>query len=139
MRFDFRRLLLLPALLVASLAAGCSDNTTTVNVPDPVLLTDSFSGSVSVGGAFSHTFTVTKAGSVTAQLTALSPDDTVTVGFALGTWNGQACQLVITNDAAKLSATILGTATAPGTLCVRVSDVGQLGAPTNYELKVDHY
>ena len=139
-RFDFRRLFLLPALLVAGLAAGCGDdNSTTIPVTPPVTLSDTFSGSVGVNGAFSHTFEVTRAGTVIAQITGLTPDDTVTVGFALGTWNGAACQLVITNDAAKVTTTILGTATAPGTLCVRVSDVGQLSAPTSYDLKVDHY
>jgi hypothetical protein len=133
-------LLLLPALLLAGLAAGCSDNnSTTTPVPQPVTLTDTFSGTVGVNGSFSHTFEVTRAGTVTAQITGLTPDDTAIVGFALGTWNGAACQLVITNDAATVATTILGTATAPGTLCLRVSDAGQLSAATSYDLRVDHY
>ncbi len=139
-RFDLRVLLLAPAILIAGLTAGCSDdNTSTVTPTPPVTLTDSFSGTVTINGSFAHTFEVTRAGTITAQIVALTPDDTVTLGFALGTWNGAACQLVITNDAAKVSTTILGTATAPGTLCVRVSDVGQLSAPTSYDLRVDHY
>jgi len=129
-------LLLLPALL----AAGCSNNNTSTTTPTPpTLLTDTFSGTVTVNGSFSHPFTVGRAGTVTAEITALSPDATVTVGFALGTWNGAACQLVIANDAATVSTAVLGTATAPGQLCVRVSDVGQLSAPTDYDVKVDHY
>jgi hypothetical protein len=139
-RFEFRRLLLLPALLVAGFAAGCSDdNSSTPQAPPPVELTDTFAGTVTVNGAFSHNFEVTRAGAVTAKITALAPDSAVTVGFALGIWNGTACQLIITNDMATASTTINGTATAPGTLCVRVSDVGQLSAPSDYEVQVAHF
>jgi hypothetical protein len=138
-RFDFR-VLLLPALLMAGLTAGCSNNNTSTTTPTPpTLLTDTFSGTVTVSGSFSHPFTVARAGAVTATITALSPDATVTVGFALGTWNGAACQLVIANDASKVATIVVGTATAPGQLCVRVSDVGLLAAPTDYEVTVDHY
>jgi hypothetical protein len=94
---------------------------------------------VSINGAFATPFAVTRAGQVTVEITALSPDNTVTVGLTLGTWNGSACQAVISNDSAKLSSAVIGTATAAGTLCVRVYDVGQLAAPTDYEVKVDHY
>jgi hypothetical protein len=140
-RFDFQRVILAPALVLGALAAGCSDDNTVVAAPTPpVQISESFAGTVSVHGAFSHPFDVARAGAVTAQITSLSPDDTVTVGIALGTWNGSACQLIIANDAAKLSTSVLGTATAPGTLCVRMSDAaGQLTAPTSYELRVDHY
>ena len=131
---------LVPVLLLAGLTAGCNNNNTSTTTPTPpTLLTDTFSGTVTVNGSFSHPFTVARAGTVTAEITALSPDATVVVGFALGTWNGAACQLVITNDAATVSTAVLGTATAPGQLCVRVSDVGQLTAPTDYDVKVDHY
>ena len=102
-------------------------------------ISESFTGTITVNGAFSHSFTVDRAGQVTAQVTALAPDDTVTIGVALGTWNGIACQLIITNDAAKLSSVTIGTATGPGVLCVRMSDVGQLSGATNYEVRVDHY
>ena len=133
-------MILAPVLLLAAVAAGCGDDeTSTVTPTPPVAVTESFAGTVTVNGAFSHTFIVERAGQVTAQVTALAPDDTVTIGLALGTWNGTACQLIITNDAAKLSTVMLGTATGPGVLCVRVSDAGLLSAATNYEVRVDHY
>jgi hypothetical protein len=129
-----------PALLLAGLAAGCGDdNSSTVTPTPPVQISETFAGRVTVNGAFSHTFVVQKAGTVTAQLTALAPDDTVTIGVALGTWNGTSCQLIITNDAAKLASNTTGTATGPGTLCLRVSDIGQLSAATDYEVRVDHF
>jgi len=139
-RVQFRHVLLLAPLVAAAVTAGCGDDNPTITNPStPTAVTETFAGTVTVNGAFAHNFAVDTAGSVTAQITALGPDATVTVGFALGTWNGSACQLIIANDAAKVSTVILGTATAPGTLCVRVSDVGQLSAPADYEVRVDHY
>jgi hypothetical protein len=135
-----RRLILAPALVAAMVAAGCSDDPEIPTTPEvPVTLSETFAGTITVNGAFTHPFTAGRAGSVSAQLTALSPDETVTVGLLLGTWNGVACQTVISNDAAKLSTTVLGTATAPGSLCVRIYDVGGLRAATNYEIRVDHF
>ena len=135
-----RRLILTPVLVAAVMAAGCGDDPApTPDTETPVLLTETFSGTVTVNGAFTHPFTVSRAGSVTAQVTALGPDDTIMLGLALGTWNGIACQVVIANDTAKLSSAVLGTATAPGSLCVRLYDVGGLATPTSYDVKVDHY
>ena len=135
-----RRLILAPALVAAVMAAGCGDDPVTEpETETPVALTETFSGTVTVNGAFTHPFTVTRAGSVSVQVTALSPDDTVTLGLALGTWSGIACQVVIANDIAKLSSTVLGTATAPGSLCVRIYDVGGFTTAINYDVKVDHF
>jgi hypothetical protein len=47
--------------------------------------------------------------------------------------------VVIANDSAKLSSAVLGTATTPGVLCVRIYDVGGLTTATNYDVKVDHF
>lgn len=139
-RTVLRRVILAPAFLLAAFAAGCGDdNTSTVTPIPPVQVSETFSGTVTVNGAFSHSFVVDRAGQVAAQITGLTPDETVTIGLALGTWNGSACQLIITNDAAKLSTVMLGTASGPGTLCVRLSDVGQLTSATNYDVRVDHY
>ena len=136
-----RRLILAPVLVAAVMAAGCGDDPAPAPEQEtPVLLTETFSGTVTVNGAFTHPFTVSRAGSVTAQVTALAPDDTITLGVALGTWNANgACQVVIANDTAKLSSSVVGTATAPGSLCVRLYDVGGFATPTNYDVKVDHY
>jgi|SRR5690349_6213564 hypothetical protein len=135
-----RRLTLASVLVAAGLAAGCGDDPVTAPTQEaPTPVTETFSGTVNVNGAFTHPFTVARAGQVTAQLTAMAPDDTVTLGLALGTWNGLSCQIVITSDMAQLSTTILGTATTSGALCVRVFDVGGLTTTTTYDVKVDHF
>ena len=134
-----RRLILAPVLAAAGLAAGCSEETPPAPQPDPVAVSETLSGSITVNGAMTHQFTVGRAGTVSAQIVALAPDDTVTLGLSLGTWNGFACQTVISNDAAKLTSSVLGTANAPGTLCVRIHDVGGLTTTTSYDVTVQHF
>src|SRR6185503_6752414 len=96
-------------LLLAPLAAGCGDNnsTNTPTGPGPVQVSQTFTseddpstavppvtGPLNPNGGRTHAFTVQQAGTVTATLTALGPDDTVIVGLSLGTWNGQVCQVI---------------------------------------------
>ena len=88
--------------------------------------------------AATHTFATARSGSVTVTLSTLSPDNTVTVGLSLGTWNGESCQTVIARDTTKMGESIVGTASAAGSFCIRVYDVGKLTASTSYEVKVVH-
>lgn len=138
-----RSRLLWPVLALALVAAGCGDNSTAPSgdTSTPVSISETFFGTVTVSGGSTTSFTVSRAGSVTAQLTDLTPDNTVTLGLLLGTWNGNSCTVAngLIKDNATLNSTVVGTATGPGTLCVRVYDVGGLTAPTDYAVKVDHF
>jgi hypothetical protein len=128
-------------LLAGIVAAGCggSDNTPTAPTePTPVLTTETFSGTITVNGAQTHPFAVSRAGTVSAQIKTLS-DETVVIGISLGTWNGAACQIVIANDAAVLGNAVTGTAQSTGQFCVRLYDVGRLTAGVNYSVEVSHY
>lgn len=126
-------------LIGALLAAGCDndpDTPVTPTEPDPV--TDTFTGNINVNGAMTHTFAVARAGVVTSTLTAVTPDATVQVGFALGTWNGSNCQMVLSKDDAVQGNAVTGLASGPGTLCARVYDVGKLTGPLGYTITVSH-
>ena len=133
-----------PLLLAASLAA-CSDDTPTTPTDStpPVLINEPFADSLNPNGGRTHAFNVQRAGTVQAKLTSLSPDDTVTIGLSLGTWNGAACAIIIANDNASLAsaaaAQVTGNATGTGAFCVRVYDVGRLTQNIDYTLTVDHY
>ena len=134
--FTFRALLLL-----APLAAGCGDDNES-NLPDaptPVSVTETFAGNLNPNGGRTHPFNVLQAGAVSVKLTALSPDDTLTVGLSLGTWNGQVCQIILRNDAALLNATVIGTAQQTGQFCASIYDVGQLTAATDYSIDITHF
>lgn len=128
---------LLGASLVA--AAACGNNTVTTPTPTtPTTLTETFSGTLTVNGAASHSFVVQTSGTVTAGINSLSPDSTAVVGLSLGTWNGATCQIVIANTRAQQGSVVIGTATSLGNLCVFIQDTGQLAAPTTYEIQVAH-
>jgi hypothetical protein len=136
------RSLTFPArLLLAPLAAACgSDDVSDLpSAPTPVAVTEQFTGDLNPNGGRTHPFIVQQAGAVSAKLTALSPDDTLTVGLSLGTWNGVTCQIIIANDAATLNSTAIGTAQQTGQFCVRIYDVGKLTSSIDYSIDVTHF
>jgi hypothetical protein len=139
----FRPISLTSLVLAASVAASaCGDDTPTTptDPTTPVAITEEFPGTLNPNGGRTHEFSVERAGPVTARLTVLAPDDTVTIGLSIGTWNGSACQIVIAKDAATLtSGTVVGSATGTGQFCVRLYDVGALTASTEYTVAVEHY
>jgi hypothetical protein len=120
-------------------AAGCGSNTpTTPTTPTPTTITETYDGTLTVNGAITQPFAVQTAGTVVATPVALDPSD-ATIGVALGTWNGAACSLVVTNDKAIVGTAVTGAATATGNYCVRVYDIGQLSGPVAYQITVTHY
>jgi hypothetical protein len=127
-------------VLLATIAAACADDDLP-NAPTPtppVAVTETFEGTLTVNGAATYPFIVGQAGLTAAVLTTLSPD-TATVGVSLGTWNGQACQVILANDSATQSVSVVGEARSAGNFCVRIHDVGKLTAPAAYLLTVTHF
>jgi hypothetical protein len=139
MRRSISHYLILPALFALA-SAACSDDLTTIPIdPTPVTpTTDTFPGTINPNGGATHQFATARAGPVTVTLSSLSPDETVTVGLSLGTWNGESCQTVIARDSTVAGNSIVGSASAAGILCVRVYDVGKLAAATSYVVQVVH-
>jgi hypothetical protein len=128
-------------LLAATTLAGCSSNDDlpeTPTQPTPVQITESFSGNLNVNGARTHSFAVDRAGTVTAQLKALS-DQAATIGVSLGTFNGSACAILLSKTDAVLNSTVTGTAQSTGQFCVWLNDVGKLTAGVDYTIDVTHY
>ena len=135
-----RRTLCGIVLLTSALVVGGCDNDpdlpTAPTNPDPV--TETFTGSINVNGAATHTFTASIAGAVTATLTSVTPDPAIQVSLALGTWNGTNCQLVLTKDDAVQGNALTGLNSGPGTLCARISDVGKMTESLTYTITVVH-
>jgi hypothetical protein len=123
--------------------AGC-DNTienlgNTPTTPTPVNVTETFTGSLGPNGALTHPFTVNTPGTVVATLMEVTPDNTVTLGISLGTWNGTTCQIVLANDKALPGGSVTGNVSSLGTLCLRIYDPeGKLTAISNYSVDVFH-
>jgi hypothetical protein len=131
--------ILFTMLFAASAASGCgSDTPTTPITPTLPPTTEQFSGDLSRNGATTHSFTVTGTGTVTSTLNTVAPDSTISIGMALGTWNGTACQVIIANDRAVQGITVTGATTGVGALCVRIYDIGQLTTTVSYTVTVVH-
>jgi hypothetical protein len=83
-------------------------------------------------------FAVSAAGAATASLAGILPDNTVALGFSMGTWNGTTCNTVISNDNAREFTQLVGSAGSAGALCLRIHDVGRLSNPVTFTLTVVH-
>ena len=127
-------------LLLACAAAACDDDPATTPTAPTTTKTQTFSGTITQNGATTHNFDVGSAGTVTATLKTIGADNRLVVSFALGTWTGTACSIVLANDAATGGAVLSGTMTGIGTLCARVGDVGNIaaGPGVSYSIEVVH-
>jgi len=128
-------------VLVALTAAGCGGTTATTAAvaPTAITVTEEFTGTLNINGGASFPFTSSAAGLITSTLTTLGPDSTLSVGLSLGTWNGTACSVAsIHNDNAGQGSSIIGQATASGSLCTRVYDVGKISDSVTYTITVVH-
>ena len=129
------------ALLIVALAAtGACNNTPIVPTnPTPgVPVTDTFSGTLSKNGAFTHAFSISSLGSITAAIVALAPNSAQIVGLQLGVWNGTSCTAASSTDTATTGSSITLNASSAGVVCVRLYDVGFIGDPVLYQMQVVH-
>jgi len=126
------------ALALGTAACGSDTPTTPTTPTTPVTVTDTFAGTLTPNGAATYTFTTGLSGQVTATLTTLSPNSTLIVGLSLGTWNGNACQTILSKDSATQLSFVIGQASQANTFCVRIYDVGNLVDPATYEIQVNH-
>ena len=133
-------------LAVAVLATGaCSNDTlSSLTTPtNPTIFTDTFTGTLSQNGSFTHSFTTASLGAVTVTIVGLAPNASQIVGLSLGVWNGSACSTSpqtggSSSDTATTGSSITLNASAAGSLCVRLYDVGFITAPVLYTLQVTH-
>lgn len=129
-----------PVLFAVFALSACGEDPFEIptNPTPPAPVTETFNGVVNLRGAQTHTFASGASGEVRATLKFLVPDGQVRMGFALGTWNGSSCQLVIAKTDAIESTVLIGAVSALGSLCVYIHDVGNLVQPAEYEIEVVH-
>jgi hypothetical protein len=128
------------ALLVG--AAGCNNNSTTAATTTSTVTrtTDTFSGTVPIGGSDFHSFPVAVTGLIDVTLTAAAPPSAIVMGVSIGTPADGKCTALaggLAKASAGASAQLFGLA-SPGTLCVDVHDVGNQSAPVSYTVTVTH-
>jgi hypothetical protein len=143
---------LLSAIVSMTVLSACSNNSSSdssatlpSNLVTPSLTTETFSGTVAVGGTDAHAFTVTASGNVDVTLTTAGPPSTIFMGLGVGTpstgtTGAMTCTLLsgaTTVTPAGTAAQLSGTIGA-GSYCVSVYDVGNETAPVNYTVTVAH-
>jgi ABC-type nitrate/sulfonate/bicarbonate transport system permease component len=130
------------ALFLAVMGGGCSGQLDQFpTTPDPVRVTETYTGTLTINGAATHSFFTGATGSVVATLTSLGENPPAAVGFSMGTFSGATCSITtgLFNDRAVVTSVITGTvSTLSGSLCVRIHDVGSLTESVPYEIKVEH-
>jgi hypothetical protein len=127
--------------------SACSDNTLSqlaaASTTTATAQTDTFTGTLSKNGAFTHIFTITTLGAVTVTIVSLAPDSTQLVGLSLGVWNGTGCSTSpatggSATDVATTGSSITLNATGAGNLCARLYDVGFVTTPVLYTMQITH-
>lgn len=135
---------ILSAAALAGALWACDNGTPTsptspTTTTTPSTATETFEGTLAPNGGRTFSFTANAAGTVTATLTRIEPDGAVTVGLALGTWNGTTCQIVLANDNAVQGTVVTGAVSSAGPLCVRVYDAaGTLAGSIAFVVTVVH-
>ncbi len=123
------------AVAAAMTVAACGSSSTTN--PNAPTTTETFTGTIAVGGVDTHTFNVAQSGALTVTLTTLSPQSTITVGLGLGQPSGGSCTLSSTDNTAKMGS-VEQTTLDPGAWCVEVYDIGNVQGTDSYTLTVNH-
>ncbi len=138
------------ALTVVAGACGEGDPDPGIVQPDvnPATVTETFTGTLAVQSASSHSFIISRPGKIAITLTAVNPPPTSEapsspeVGVGIGIPSGLACPLNLGNgttvtatpaETPQISGTVL-----PGTFCVAVYDVGKLTESVDYTVAVAH-
>jgi len=126
--------------VAAVAAASCGDDAAATTTPSVPRTTESFSGTVQVGGTAFHSFRVGATGVTEVTLTSAAPPTTVVMGLAIGTVDDAGCTRLAgaaVNTPAGATPQLAGLTTS-GSLCVQIRDVGNQAGPVTYSVSVTH-
>lgn len=114
--------------IVATIAAGKPETVT------PAPGSDNFTSNLPLGASVSHSLNASQNGTITVNLSALTPAD-ARIGLGLGVprADGAACTLTTYINATTGSGPITALVDR-GTYCVRVFDAGALRSPASFSL-----
>lgn len=119
--------------------SSTSTSTTTGAAPT---VSESFTGTLPVGGFKFYTFNISVNGTVNVTLNSVTGSfvpATVQVGLGIGTPSGIDCSTTVTATAGVNSIAPQATGTfGPGLFCVRVYDVGNLFSPASFNITIAH-
>jgi len=143
--FTRGRVFAVSLLIVSALGAGCGKSAATTSpTPTPDSVTETFTGTLPVGGSPFYSFSTATTGTVTATLTDIEGDgvpSSVEVNLGIGTLSAFTCSAtpveVQMSGTAQVPALVTNTE-QPGVYCVIISDIGNLFAPATFTVTIDH-
>lgn len=139
--------LLETALLLSVAGAGCGSSTTSptpvtpTQTPAAPSITETFAGTLAVGGSRFYSFSVGQYGTVNvtlAQLTGAFDPVTTTVVLGLGRPAGTGCGVATTATATPSDTPQASSTLDAGVYCVRISDTDVLTAPATFSITIAH-
>lgn len=127
------------AVVLAGLLASCGGSGSTSPTTTPTTVTDTFNGTLAAGGTIFFPFTITTSGTITATLTSLTPQTTITVGFGLGQPSSGTCALMsgAYSETSKVGQVLSGTI-GTGSYCVVIYDIGNVQGSDDFVITVAH-
>lgn len=123
---------------LVSPTAPTTTTTATTGAAAPTF-TETFVGTVPVGGYSFYSFTVTVYGTVDVTLNSVQGPfvpPTVMLGLGLGTPSGEDCATMATVITASGTVIHMTQTLNPGVACVRVYDVGNLFGPATFNVTI---
>ena len=124
-----------------STSPSTTGSTTSTTAAAPTV-SESFTGTLPVGGFRFFSFNIAANGTVNVTLNSVSGTGvpaTVQLGLGIGSPSGIDCSATTNVTAGVTTAAPQATGTfGPGTFCVRVYDVGNLFGPANFNITIAH-
>ena len=142
------RVFALSLFIAPVLVASCGKSTSTTSPTSTTTTTDSvtetFNGTLPVGGSAFYSISIATAGTVTATLTTIGGDQvpsSVMVNLGIGTPSQFNCSTTPTQVQVSGTAGVPASVSAseqPGVFCVLISDIGNLFAPASFTVTIAH-
>jgi hypothetical protein len=136
--------LLIGSLLVSSCGKSASTTSPTSTTTNTDSVTETFNGTLPVGGSAFYSFSLATAGTVTATLANIGGNDvspSVMVNIGIGTLSQFTCSATPTQVQMSGTAGVpasVSSSEQPGVFCVLISDIGNLFAPANFTVTINH-
>jgi hypothetical protein len=126
------------AMAAAVLCGGCGGTTTSPSAVTPTSpVTETFASMLTAGGASSHSFALTQAGTITVTLTSVTPATRVGVGIGIA-GGAPSCSLTRSAVVDVGGSVQLAANADPGTYCAEIYDPGTVADQVAFSMTVEH-
>ena len=127
------------ALALSSAACGGgSDSPTSPTTPTGPTTTETYTGTIAIGGTATHAFPTASAGTISILLESVGPVSTQAMALGVGVWDGTSCTLALSTNAATQGVPYEAVTNALGNYCITLSDPGTFTGANTYQVRVTH-